>query len=126
MILKRKDLIIPMTDSNLIEYYSKFAEKERLTDELKDFLKKRLNFLNDETSENSVLMKMAYDKIYTYTSSERVYHEKFQGFIWQRQAQDKQIFLRSYFRSGIPCYHSYRYPSAHAARFLKGRPSLLP
>lgn len=58
---------MPMTDNNLIEYYSKFTEKERLTDELKDFLEKRLNFLKDETNENSVLMKMAYDKIYTST-----------------------------------------------------------
>lgn len=53
-----------MTDNELIQFYSKFEAKERLIGELKEFLDSRQVFLNNE---NSVLMKMAYDKIYTST-----------------------------------------------------------
>lgn len=56
-----------MTDNELIQFYSKFEAKERLVEELKEFLDSRQVFLNDENNENSVLMKMAYDKIYTST-----------------------------------------------------------
>lgn len=56
-----------MTDNELIQFYSKFEAKERLIEELKEFLDSRQVFLNDENNENSVLMKMAYDKIYTST-----------------------------------------------------------
>lgn len=56
-----------MTDNQLIQFYSKFEAKERLVEELKEFLDSRQVFLNDENNENSVLMKMAYDKIYTST-----------------------------------------------------------
>jgi len=56
-----------MTDNELIQFYSKFEAKERLIGELKEFLDSRQVFLNDENNENSVLMKMAYDKIYTST-----------------------------------------------------------
>ncbi len=56
-----------MTDNELIQFYSKFEAKERLIGELKEFLDSRQVFLNNENNENSVLMKMAYDKIYTST-----------------------------------------------------------
>lgn len=56
-----------MTDNELIQFYSKFEAKERLVEELKEFLDSRQVFLNEENNENSVLMKMAYDKIYTST-----------------------------------------------------------
>lgn len=56
-----------MTDNELIQFYSKFEAKERLVEELKEFLDSRQVFLNDENNENSVLMQMAYDKIYTST-----------------------------------------------------------
>ena len=61
-----------MTDNELIEYYSKFEEKERLVDELKEFLEKRQEFLknesintdSDETKDSKIQMYLSFDKIY--------------------------------------------------------------
>ena len=61
-----------MTDNELIEYYSKFEEKERLVDELKEFLEKRQEFLknekinadSDETKNSKIQMYLSFDKIY--------------------------------------------------------------
>lgn len=39
-----------MTDNELIQFYSKFEAKERLIEELKEFLDSRQVFLNDENN----------------------------------------------------------------------------
>lgn len=56
-----------MTDNKLIKYYSRFYEKERLIDELQEFLDSRQNFLEDENKDNSIIMRIAFDKIYNST-----------------------------------------------------------
>lgn len=56
-----------MTDNELVKYYSKFYEKERLIDELQEFLDSRQNFLKDENKDNSIIMRIAFDKIYNST-----------------------------------------------------------
>ena len=56
-----------MTDNELIKYYSKFYEKERLVNELQEFLNSRQTFLKDKNKENSIMMRMAFDKIYNST-----------------------------------------------------------
>lgn len=56
-----------MTDNELIKYYSKFYEKERLVNELQEFLDSRQTFLKDKNKENSIMMRMNFDKIYTST-----------------------------------------------------------
>ena len=56
-----------MTDNELIKYYSKFYEKERLVNELQEFLDSRETFLKDKNKENSIMMRMAFDKIYNST-----------------------------------------------------------
>ncbi len=56
-----------MTDNELIKYYSKFYEKERLVNELQEFLDSRQTFLKDKNKENSIMMRMAFDKIYNST-----------------------------------------------------------
>lgn len=56
-----------MTDNELIKYYSKFYEKERLVNELQEFLDSRQTFLKDRNKENSIMMRMAFDKIYNST-----------------------------------------------------------
>lgn len=56
-----------MTDNELIEYYSKFYEKERLVNELQEFLESRQIFLKSKNKEDSIMMRMAFDKIYNST-----------------------------------------------------------
>lgn len=56
-----------MTDNELIKYYSRFYEKEHLIDELQEFLDSRQNFLEDENKDNSIIMRIAFDKIYNST-----------------------------------------------------------
>lgn len=56
-----------MTDNELVKYYSKFYEKERLVNELQEFLDSRQTFLKDKNKENSIMMRMAFDKIYNST-----------------------------------------------------------
>lgn len=56
-----------MTDKELLQFYTKFYEKDRLTKELQEFLDSRQCFLKNETKGNKELMYMAYDKIYTST-----------------------------------------------------------
>ena len=56
-----------MTDNELIKYYSKFYEKERLVNELQEFLESRQIFLKSKNKEDSIMMRMAFDKIYNST-----------------------------------------------------------
>lgn len=56
-----------MTDNELIEYYSKFYEKGRLVNELQEFLESRQIFLKSKNKEDSIMMRMAFDKIYNST-----------------------------------------------------------
>ncbi len=54
-----------MSDNELREYYSKFHAG--IQEELEDFLQKRILYLQDPNKSTSVIMKMAYDVIYTST-----------------------------------------------------------
>lgn len=54
-----------MSDNELREYYSQF--RPGILEELEDFLQKRIVYLQKEDNTSSVIMKIAYDVIYTST-----------------------------------------------------------